>query len=278
MKLHYIAFFIYIFIFQNSKSMEQLYIKEEPAYKVIMNFIPNKETNKSFWEVIYYSKEDKETIILDKFEVNEYREPNKYEMIGDIRKAVIIGDAFLFNKSVYVMYCKFGEITFVKYQLSNESIKKINYYIEDEMRGSFANFGDPIFYAKIKPISSDYLGIVWNSQRIGTFDCSNNRFLSMSFSDDSNRIEYQMPDMINEYFTSISKSLKTVLDNDSISLLAYIEDYESEKKGLERTFGFIYFFYKYLNINEIKIIRYSNYSNDWLIGDYIEEKIDVEQN
>ena len=261
-----IIIIIFLFIFQNSKAMEQLFIKEEPAYKVVMNFIPNKEANKSLWEVIYYSKEDNRTVILDQFEISEYREPDNYELLGDLRKSVLIGDAIFFDNSVYVMYCKFYQISFVKYQFNNDSIEKTPYYIEDEMRGSFANFGDPIFYAKIKPISSDYLGIVWNSQRIGTFNRPNNLFLSMTFSDNLNKINYQMPDTIDESFNLIQQNLRTILHKESISLLNYIEDYESESIVFNRQLGFIYFFYQDdLYVNEIKVIRYSNYNNEWLI-------------
>ena len=241
-----------------------MYIKEEPAYKVIMNFIPTKESNKSIWEIKFYSEEEKKTILLDKFEVSEYREPDNYGLSGDIRKSVIIGDALLLDKSVYIMYCEFRKITFVKYQMNNENVKKTAYYIEDEMRGSFANFGNPIFNAKIKPITSNYLGIVWETNRLATFHCNNNTFMSISFSDDLNVINYQMPDMIEESIHLIQQNLRIALSNESIVILNYMEDDESEK--FQRTFGRIYFFLQDTVTNEIKTIYYNNYKKNWVIS------------
>ena len=89
--------------------------------------------------------------------------------------------------------------------------------------------------------------------------------MSISLSDNLNVANYQMPDKIDESIGIIQQSLETILSDKSISVLNYIEDYESEK--FQRIFGHIYFFLQNTITKEIKTIHYSNYKKHWVMGE-----------
>jgi hypothetical protein len=80
--------------------------------------------------------------------------------------------------------------------------------------------------------------------------------------------------------TEINKKLiesKFIKEGDSFEYVDFIYDYSVEM-GLEQINkikgGTFYFFFEINKTDSINIIRYDNYENEWLIGDFKEESID----
>ena len=236
---------------------------------------------------IYLYKGAKDSILLDKFEFPEIYEGEPNMLKGDIRLKIIIGDVTIKDNTVYLMLYNFGKITLNTYQLSNDStFNKTTYFITEVMTGSYMNFGEPEFYAKIKPINQRKILIYADKNGLLVFDKfqqkikkiildeksrlkdTQKHFRDFDIQQNSNQVSDIIQSVINNTENNISKNFAYKGFIDDINTLRDLED-----AGIRDT-GMTYFFCQTEDI--IHIIQYDNFDNEWIITEYTEEEIKQE--
>jgi len=119
----------------------------------------------SYW-YLYLKKNDGDSLLLDQF--NRKFTPHYIgRLYGDLSKQVLLGDWIKKEQSVWITLYTFGQIYLVEYEFTNgREFNRNKYWIGQDFRGSYENFGDPYFYSKIHIFNNDlylsasYCGIV----------------------------------------------------------------------------------------------------------------------
>ncbi len=237
----------------------------------------------TYWSIYLY-KSTGDSLLIDKFEFSDVYtgEPNMLK--GDIRLKNIIGDVYVYDNDVYVVLYNFGNIVFNVYNLSDNSVvDKTTYFIGEVMVGSYMNFGEPEFYAKIKPFNQGKILIYTNENDLLFFD---------KFKGKVNKIILNEKARIKDnekYFTDfdiqknsddVSNIIQNFISNmkndipQKIEYKGFIDDIDTIKdlknSGI-RDNGLTYFFYT--KMNDLCILKYDNFENEWIVIDYMEEEI-----
>jgi hypothetical protein len=268
---------------KKNNTMETLHSKKYNSIELKLDY--ENSNSKNYWYLkAINSKND--TLLLDSFVLNDEPKAAIFHKYGDIRKQLLIGDYILEDNIFYIIIYKNGNVFLQENIINENQIDKNEYKIGEDKRGSYENFGDPSFDAKMIVldnkvfISAQYCGLVY-------YNCFTKKINSINFFDTRSKklgdfsflkretFNYNQKIIKSNDFTynktenrdKIEITLKKVINNNDIKFLGTLPEQRNED---------IYcFFYKDYT-SGIKIIRYDNDYNQWLIGDYKEEEIGQE--
>ncbi len=285
-------------IHQTTTAMEA-YSKKLNNLEVKMLTETNIEGKKTSWDMYVYNSK-KDSVLLDHFEYPKIYEKEKEYISGDIRKHIIIGDVILEDKTLYLMFYKHGKTYLNTYEFTEDKkFVKEEYFAGQLATGTYLNFGHPFYDAEIKifPQSEIYIKFFGGTEVFSgngsitllKFDNLKKKLTKAIFSntskvvlkDDNKLFETLSLNNRKEIGYEIRKVLietKSMKKIDDFKYVDFIYD-RSVEIDLEQTNkikgGIIYFFYQLNKFEDLKIIRYDNYENEWLLDDFKEERIKI---
>ncbi len=254
---------------------------------------------KTSWDIyIYNSKRD--SVLLDHFEHPKIYEKAHENISGDIRKHIIIGDVILDNETIYLTLYKHGKTYLNTYEFKDyKKFIKNEYFGGQLATGSYLNFGHPFYDTEIKILSDNKIYINFHggtevfsgngSVTLLMFDKYKKKLAKVIFKKTTTKVikdNEKLFETLNlnnkeKIHLEIRKVLiesNSMNKNDNFNYIDFMYDH-NVKTDLEQfnkiTGGTIYFFYQTNKYNSIQIIRYDNYENEWLIGDFKEELINL---
>ncbi len=273
----------------------EAYTKEINKLKVKMFIDTDTKERKTSWNIyVFNSKQD--SVLIDHFERSGIYEKEQ-EHFGDIRKRIIIGDAILEDKTIYIMLYNHGKTYLKTYSFFEDKkfIKK-EYFGGAIGMGSYLNFGHPSYVAEIKILTGDEIFIYGRGgvqsmmvAQFLNFNKSINQLKKIIFNDTSvkkRKDDKHLFETLNliKHKEKISTEIKKVLienkllkESANYKYLDFLYDF-SAKIDLEQINkvkgGTTYFFYQIKSsIEGVKIVRYDNYENEWLLDGFKEERI-----
>lgn len=273
------------------------YTKKINNLEVKMFVETNIKDRKTSWNIYVYNSK-KDSVLIDHFEYPKIYEKEQEYISGDIRKHVIIGDVILEHKTIYLMLYKHGNSYLNTYEFTdNKKFVKNEYFASKLATGTYLNFGHPFYNAEIKFFAEDEIYIKFDggtevfsgngSITLLKFDNFKKKLTKIIFNnlpkitvkDNDKLFETLNINNKEKIGIEIKKNLvesKLIEKEDNFNYVDYIYD-RSVEIDLEQINkikgGIIYFFYQINKMKGIKIIRYDNYENEWLIGNYKEERI-----
>jgi len=203
-------------------------------------------------------------------------------------------DAFIDNENIFVFLCEDLSVYLYVFHFKNADFEAQKYMIgNDNMQGSVDNFGGCEVDIQKRKIESDYFFYVRYKRKV-KMDYADCFFHYNLKSKKAHKILFEKHEIIKDekklFYTysldenenSVQEMIKDILNvqNEYFKYLGYLDDlnsYYSYTNSNCRGKGKIYFFYQdNPSGNEIKIIRYYNDNNEWILENYEEKEIIME--
>lgn len=277
--------------FVNSNVMAQ----NESCFEKTLNEITLKLVYNQVDEMDLYSllaiKNDKDTIVLD-----QYNRPQA-QLFGLLNKEeqeqFNVIDATLKNNTVYCLYYNMGTINLINYEIiDNTQASKKEYFIDRNQQVSYHNSGGTFYDVLLNWINEDLYIYIDAGQNHGgktkglyKFSPLHQEICLIEFEEVSKvkdeKLMMRTPEIKKGIvFEEIKKILQEY--NKSVNLkeseiLEFFDDFsaiDDIENSNVRDIGITYFFYQEEVLGPTKIIRYDNYRNLWLIGNFTEQPIE----
>jgi len=276
----------------------EVYAKKIHTLEVKMFIDTNVKEQKTSWGIYVFNSKD-DSVLLDQIEHPGFYDKEQENLLtGDIRKRVIIGDVFLYNRTIYLILYNFGKIYFKTYEfIEVKKFIKYEYFAEQLITGSYMNFGDPKYSAEIIRISDDEFlidgaggtelssgflpllkfnhltkkltRIIFNEDSTKKIKSNDTLFETMDLYQNTEKVTIEIKKVLIE-----NNYLKT---DDNFKYLGSIDRSHFRYTGNRINTGTIYFFYQINKNISIQLIRYDNSENEWLIGNYTEEQMEPDK-
>jgi len=274
---------------QKKKKMKLSYRKKIENFEIRMYAITYPKEKRTEWNIYkYINKRNK--ILIDQYVENDFFDGKGYTHKGDVRKNVIIGDANCYNNKIYILCLEHRKVCLLEYNIGEDGkVEKQRFNLGEEMRGSYANFGGPTFWATMKKVKDDLFFNTSNNKLLTHFNLQSSKLTYLKFEGslppvkDSENLFVNLN--LDENKEAVSQHIKEVLletkqlnkDNE-FKYLGYIDDsssFYSIMNSNDRSSGMLYFFYQdaLSLLDSTKIIRYRNFKKKWLMNDYSEKAI-----
>ena len=243
---------------------------------------------KTSWDIYLYNSK-KDSVLIEHLETNDIYIEGRDVLRGDIRNCIIVGDVILVDKTIYLMLYDNGNTYLYTYEFTDsKTFTKKECFAGYHFMISYENFGYSNYSAFITKVTEHDLVI--NTFDRGYFpllkyNILTNKITRINFNEetivkvkdteevfktlDLNQHKEKVGLLIKDVLIA-SKYLKTT---DAFTYLENVDRsrYKYEQRRLK--YGIIYFFYRVNDNDYMNIIRYNIRSNEWLIGDFYEEKI-----
>ncbi|WP_309607572.1 hypothetical protein, partial [Flavobacterium sp.] len=243
----------------NKKNMEALYSKKINNAELVMYFKTNNSIN--YWS-LYLKKTNGDSLKIDGFEKINESSSLPFKKHGDIKKQVIIGDAIQTGNYIYVSIYKQNKVFLIEYLIQQTESSKKEYFIANDFRGSYENFGDPTFSSEIKKINNE-LFIMSKYSGLTRFNLQSKEMKKLLFFNSpniSNSTSTLNQTDKNEFFNFNKKIIKTIYidSNDQINFSEYQNNPKiniaSDKilliKGLKISNEKTYYFYEIKDVEK----------------------------
>lgn len=276
----------------------EAYTKKINKLEIKMFIDTDTTKKKTSWNIYVYNSK-KDSVLIDHFERDGIYEKEQEYISGDIRKRIIIGDAILENKTIYLMLYNHAKTYLNTYSFfEDKKFIKNEYFGGSIISGSYLNYGHPFYLAELKVVKDNlFINMSGGTEvfpgngsgRLLKFNTITNQLTRITFNETSvkkvkdNKKLFETLNL-NQQKETVSNEIKKVLtenkiikENDSYKYLDFLYDF-SAKIDLEQVNkvkgGTTYFFYKVKSsIGGVKIVRYNNYENEWLLDNFKEERI-----
>lgn len=252
----------------------------------------DKVGNQTNWKLSLENKKENKIILLDSYQVTH---PDADAIIASDNSILEIPQllsAIKDDTNIYTFIFKEYALWLYEYHFTvgekNES-KRIKVF--NMLPGSVSNFGYANFNISHYKVSDlNYFNIyhhrvIGKIEMLTRFDKDLFTIKKLTFSDKIIKIKDNKQFIrtldLDKNIEKVSTEIKNILiDNkllDKINNFKYlgnidVSDFKDDERYKIRATGMTYFFYQDNNLMK-KIIRYNNYENEWLIGNYTEEEI-----
>ncbi len=275
------------------KTMEA-YTKKLNNLEVKMFIDTDTKEKKTSWNIYVYNSK-KDSVLIDHFERSSIYEKEQ-EHFGDIRKRIIIGDVILENKIIYLMLYNHGKTYLNTYSFfEDKKFIKNEYFGGSINSGSYMNYGHPLYSAEIIVIKDDIFIESGGGTELSSgflpilkFDIIKNQLTRVVFNETSvKKIKdneklfetlnlTQNKEKVSTEIKSVLIKNKVIKEEDSFEYLGNLDRSHYKYTGNRTNKGVIYFLYQIKSsIEGVKIVRYNNYENEWLLDNFKEERIKI---
>jgi len=276
---------------QKRKNKKLSYKKKLENFEIRMYAITYPKEKRTEWNIYkYINKRNK--ILIDQYVENDFFDGKGYTHKGDVRENVIIGDANCYNNTIYILCLQHRNVNLIAYNIGDDGkVEKQLFNLGEEMRGSYANFGGPTFWATMTKVNGALFFNTSNNGLLMHFNLQSSKLTSLKFADenslppvkDSQNLFVELDldenkEEVGEHIKKVLLETKQLNKDNEFKYLGYIDDsssFYSIMNSDARVSGIIYFFYQdaLSLLDSTKIIRYRNFKKKWLMDDYSEKAI-----